>query len=215
MVGCRERHVRPRSGTVKFYCNTAVDLSEGGLAYVLCKHPVSDVRILLSAGAGGQTGWVNPFAFVRAVRQFFDGTVVLAGGIADGVGVRAAKTLGADLAYMGTRFLATIESMAPAAYKDMVAESDLDDVTLTSVITGLLTNMLRPSLEACGIDTDAADLTRHQGTLASLLPDERGEVRNWRATWSAGHSVSGVSDIPSVAALAKRILDEYGTCAPR
>lgn len=171
----------------------------------------ADGLILLAAGAGGQTGWVNPFAFVRAVRQFFNGTVVLAGGIADGVAIRAAITLGADLAYLGTRFLATAESMAPPGHKDMIAKSTLDDVILTSAITGLPTNMLRPSLDACGIDTTALQQTSPQPTLASMLNSNGGTIRNWRDLWSAGHSVSNVRDIPTVADLTERLLDEYRT----
>src|SRR6187401_1221179 len=94
-----------------------------------------DGLVLLTAGAGGQTGWANPFAFVRAVRQFYRGPVVLAGGISDGHALRAAITLGADLAYMGTRFIATEESMASGKHKDMLVASELDDVVLTSAFT--------------------------------------------------------------------------------
>ena len=85
-----------------------------------------DGMVLLTAGAGGQTGWLNPFAFVRAVRRFFDGIVVLAGGISDGRALRAAEVLGADLAYMGTKFIATRESLAPEAYREMVVRATAD-----------------------------------------------------------------------------------------
>ncbi|MBM3963097.1 MAG: nitronate monooxygenase, partial [Planctomycetes bacterium] len=104
----------------------------------------SDGLVLLTAGAGGQTGWANPFAFVRAVRSIWDGPLVLAGGIADGRALRAAEVLGCDLAYMGTKFIATRESMAKDAYKEMLVSSRLDDVLLTRAFTGLETNMLRP-----------------------------------------------------------------------
>src|SRR5437879_2533004 len=90
-----------------------------------------DGLVLLTAGAGGQTGWVNPFAFVRAVRGFWDGIVVMAGGMADGRAVAAAQTLGCDLAYMGTKFIATRESLAKEPYKQMLVKSRLDDVLLT------------------------------------------------------------------------------------
>ena len=103
-----------------------------------------DGLVLLTAGAGGQTGWVNPFAFVRAVRTFWDGIVVMAGGMADGQAIAAAETLGCDLAYMGTKFIATRESLAKDAYKEMLVKSRLDDVLLTRAFTGLETNMLRP-----------------------------------------------------------------------
>src|SRR5215472_16778011 len=113
-----------------------------------------DGLVLLTAGAGGQTGWVNPFAFVRAVRSFFDGIVVMAGGMSDGQAIAAAEMLGCDLAYMGTKFIATRESLAKPAYKEMLVSAHLDDVKLTRAFTGLETNMLRPSIEAAGLDPD-------------------------------------------------------------
>src|ERR1700745_2077913 len=111
----------------------------------------ADGLVLLTAGAGGQTGWLNSFAFVRAVGAFFEGPIVLAGGIADGKALRAAQVLGCDLAYMGTKFIATRESMADARYKQMLAESSADDILLTTAFTGLQTNMLKPSIEAAGL----------------------------------------------------------------
>ena len=86
------------------------------------------------AGAGGQTGWANPFAFVRAVRAIFDGPVVLAGGVSDGVALKAAVTLGCDLAYMGTRFIATRESMAVQGHKDMLVTSSLDECDIDQCV---------------------------------------------------------------------------------
>ena len=104
----------------------------------------ADGLILLSAGAGWQTGWANPLAFVRAVQKIYDGPIVLAGGINDGVALRAAITLGCDLGYIGTRFIATVESMAVDGYKAMLVSAGLDDIMLTSAFTGLPTNKLRP-----------------------------------------------------------------------
>ncbi|MBA2397715.1 MAG: nitronate monooxygenase, partial [Bradyrhizobium sp.] len=114
----------------------------------------ADGLVLLTAGAGGQTGWLNPFVFVRAVRAFFDGPLVLAGGISDGHALRAAQALGCDLAYMGTKFIATRESMADSHYKAMLVASGADDILLTTAFTGLQTNMLRPSIVAAGLDPD-------------------------------------------------------------
>src|ERR1700682_5753527 len=114
----------------------------------------ADGLVVLPAGAGGQTGWLNPFVFVRAVRAFFDGPVVLAGGIGDGHALRAAEVLGCDLAYMGTKFIATAESMADPGYKAMLVASSADDIVLTTAFTGLQTNMLRPSIAAAGLDPD-------------------------------------------------------------
>src|SRR5258708_23121277 len=111
-----------------------------------------DGLILLTAGAGGQTGWLNPIAFVRSMRAMFEGPIVLAGGISDGHALWAGEGLGCDLAYMRTKVIATHESMAPPAYKKMLVESGMDDVMLTQAFTGLDTNMLRPSSIAAGLD---------------------------------------------------------------
>jgi nitronate monooxygenase len=170
-----------------------------------------DGLVLLTAGAGGQTGWVNPFAFARAVRRFWDGIVVMAGGMADGQAVAAAELLGCDLAYMGTKFIATRESLAKDAYKEMLVRSRLDDVLLTRAFTGLATNMLRPSIAAAGLDPD--DLPQ-RGTIdiaqdINAAERERPNSRRWKDIWSAGHSVSGVADIPSVAELVERTACEY------
>lgn len=170
-----------------------------------------DGLVLLTAGAGGQTGWVNPFAFVRAVRAFWDGIVVMAGGMADGHAIAAAETLGCDLAYMGTRFIATRESLAKDEYKQMLVKSRLDDVLLTRAFTGLETNMLRPSIAAAGLDPDnlpvrgAIDIAKDINAAERDRPD----AKRWKDIWSAGHSVSGVSDVPSVAELIERTEVEY------
>ena len=166
-----------------------------------------DGLILLAAGAGGQTGWANPFAFVRAVRDIYDGPVVLAGGISDGVALKAAMTLGCDLAYMGTRFIATQESMAVQGYKDMLVSSSLDDVMLTSAFTGLPASKLRPSIVAAGLDPDALPARGMINVSEDINPDKR--PKRWKDTWSAGHSVSGVKDLPPVAELVERVAREF------
>jgi nitronate monooxygenase len=170
----------------------------------------ADGLVLLTAGAGGQTGWLNPFAFTRAVRRFFSGPIVLAGGISDGCALRAARTLGCDLAYMGTRFIATHESMADQRYKDMLVASSADDVILTRAFTGLQTNMLRPSIVAAGLDPDAL---LERGTIdiskdIDIGARESGPTR-WRDIWSAGHSTSGVLKVSSVADLIGQTQAEY------
>jgi nitronate monooxygenase len=170
-----------------------------------------DGLVLLTAGAGGQTGWANPFAFARAVRAFWNGIVVMAGGMADGHAVAAAEALGCDLAYMGTKFIATRESMAKDAYKTMLVRSRLDDVLLTRAFTGLETNMLRPSIEAAGLDPanlpsrGGIDIAKDINAAERDKPD----ARRWKDLWSAGHSVSGVSEIPLVAELIERTATEY------
>jgi nitronate monooxygenase len=170
----------------------------------------ADGLVLLTAGAGGQTGWLNPFAFVRTVRGFFDGPIVLAGGIADGRALHAAEVLGCDLAYMGTKFIATRESMADARYKQMLVDSSADDVLLTTAFTGLQTNMLTPSIVAAGLDPKelpargAIDIGKDIDIGARENRPER-----WRDIWSAGHSTSGVTDVLSVDELVARTLGEY------
>ena len=176
----------------------------------------ADGLVLLTAGAGGQTGWLNPFVFVRAVRGFFDGPIVLAGGIADGHALRAAEALGCDLAYMGTKFIATNESMADARYKQMLVASSADDILLTTAFTGLQTNMLRPSIVAAGLNPD--DLPQRGAIdIGKDIDIGAREKRNqrWRDIWSAGHSTSGVTEVLSVDELVARTLAEYRPAAAR
>lgn len=170
-----------------------------------------DGLVLLTAGAGGQTGWANPFAFVRAVRRFWDGIVVMAGGMSDGHALAAATVLGCDLAYMGTKFIATRESMAKDGYKEMLVASRLDDMLLTRAFTGLETNMLRPSIAAAGLDPDnlpvrgAIDISKD----INAAEREKPNARRWKDIWSAGHAVSGVDGVSSVADLVDRTATEY------
>ncbi len=179
----------------------------------------ADGLVLLSAGAGGQTGWLNGLAFIRAVRMFYDGPVVLAGGIADGAALWAAQAAGADLAYMGTKFIATEESLAVPAYREMLVASSLDDVLLTRAFTGLRTSMLRPSIVAAGLDPESlneqatAEEAKALFSAARATFDSPGSApavpQRWRDIWSAGHSVSGVDAVLPVAKLVGRTRDEY------
>lgn len=176
----------------------------------------ADGLILLTAGAGGNTGWANPFAFVRAVRKIFDGPLVLAGGVSDGQALYAAQILGCDLAYMGTRFIATTESMASERYKSMLVTSTLDDVMLTKALTGpgLQVNMLRPSLVAAGLDPEnldeqvSAERAKEQFGGGSANAGS-GRPKRWVDIWSAGHSVSAVDGITDVSTLVGRLEQEY------
>lgn len=170
----------------------------------------ADGLILLTAGSGGQTGWMNPFAFVAAVRAFYSGPVVLAGGISDGRSVLGAIALGCDLAYMGTKFIATDESMASDAYRDMLVECSLDDVLLTKAFTGLPTNMLLPAIIEAGLDPALLDEqvtapdadVMYGGNSPSTGP------KRWQHVFSAGHSVSGVKARSSVAQLVETTVAE-------
>lgn len=177
----------------------------------------ADGLILLTAGAGGQTGWANPFAFARAVRAMWDGPMVMAGGISDGHALFAARALDCDLAYMGTRFIATDESMAAPGYKAMLVQSRLDDVVLTRAFTGLETNMLRPSIVAAGLDPDnlpargLIDISKDISVEARDRPDPK----RWKDIWSAGHTVSGVRAVLPVAELVKQTRAEYASARQR
>lgn len=169
----------------------------------------ADGLVLLGAGAGGQTGHANPLAFVRAVRAFFDGPLVLAGGIGDGVALRAARVLGCDAGYMGTRFIATRESMASDAYKRMLVASELDDIVLTSAFTGLPTSMLAPSIRDAGLDPLALPTDMDAEGAAALYGAGASGPRRWRDVWSAGHAVSAVTAVPTVAELVTELRHEY------
>jgi nitronate monooxygenase len=171
----------------------------------------ADGLVLVCAGAGGHTGWLNPFAFVRAVRGFFDGPLVLAGGVSDGASLHAARELGCDLAYMGTRFIATSESDASGHYKEMLVASTADDVILTSAFTGLPTSMLRAAVIESGFDPARLDETITPEAAQDLYGAGAKGIgpRRWTDLFSAGHSVSGVRDIPEIAELVDRLAKEY------
>lgn len=157
-----------------------------------------DGVVLLSAGAGGQTGHANPFAFVRAVREWFDGTLVLAGGIADGVALHAARVLGADLGYMGTAFIATEESLASVEYRSALIEATMDDVRLSDAVGGLPASLLGPWLD------------RRRDAAAVVAGDfQQDRLAASPEVWSAGHSVSQVRGVHDVDTLVRRIRAEY------
>jgi nitronate monooxygenase len=170
----------------------------------------ADGLILLTAGAGGQTGWLNPFAFVREVRRMFDGIVVLAGGVSDGVALKSAIVLGCDLAYMGTKFIATSESMASDGYRQMLVGSSMDDILLTASFTGLPANMLAPSIKAAGLDPRRLDesISEERAREKFGAGNQEG-ARRWSDIWSAGHSVSGVECVESVKDLVARTRREF------
>ena len=160
-----------------------------------------DGVIAVCAGAGGHAGTINPFALVAEIRRFYDGAVVLAGAISTGAHIAAAQLIGADLAYLGTRFIATRESLASAAYKAMLIEARAADILYTPSISGVHANFMRQSIAAAGLD--ANNLAPH----GKLNMDE--EARVWRDVWSAGHGVGSIEDIPSTAALCALLAREY------
>lgn len=169
-----------------------------------------DGIIAVCAGAGGHAGTQSPFALAREIREFWDGTLILAGAISDGYGIRAAEALGADFAYMGTRFIATQESMAASAYKAMVTRCTAADIVYTDAISGTNANFLWPSLEAAGFQREQLAASFGKGKLKGIGD----EARAWRDIWSAGHGVSVIHDVPTVAELVVRLEKEYrAACA--
>ncbi len=168
-----------------------------------------DGLIAVSAGAGGHAGTRNPVSLVNEIREFFDGILVLAGGLSTGQDVLAAQAMGADFAYMGTRFLCTAESGAAQDYKQMICDSTADDVIYTSAVSGVPANFLRASLEKAGFDVE--QLKKEGAAPGKMKPlDADGEeAQAWATVWSAGQGVSNIHDIPSIPALANTLKLEY------
>lgn len=168
-----------------------------------------DGIVCIGAGGGGHAGQISHLAFVPQVRSFFNGTIVMAGAISTGAAVRAAQVLGADLAYMGTRFIATRESDAPPAYKAMLVEGGAADVTYTRGVNGLPASWLKASLRGIGLDPE--DLFVPVGRSTDHLP---GGKTPWRDIWSAGQGIALIDDTPSVADLVAQLSAEYAAaCA--
>jgi nitronate monooxygenase len=170
----------------------------------------ADGLACVCAGAGGHTGFLSPFAFISAVRDFFDGLVTVGGGISDGAGVAGAIAAGADLVYMGTRFIATDESMATDAYKQMVVEHGPDDLVITDGITGTPASWLRPSLIAHGLNPD--NLVKPIGRDYDSTADVAGR---WKDLWAAGQGLQTIRAVEPTAAVVDRLAAEYHAAATR
>jgi nitronate monooxygenase len=165
-----------------------------------------DGLILVCTGAGGHAGRLSPFAFVPEVRQFYDGCVILSGAIASGGAILAAQALGADLAYIGTRFIASEEANAPADYKQMIIDSRAEDIVYTSLFTGVHGNYLRGSIEKAGLDPD--DLP--EGDKAKMdFGSGSAKAKAWRDIWGSGQGVGQMSDAPPAGEIVKRLETEY------
>lgn len=164
-----------------------------------------DGLILVCAGAGGHAGRLSPFALLAEVRQFFEGPIALAGAITSGQGILAAQALGADFAYIGTRFIATEEASASDAYKQMIVASAAADIVYTDAVSGIHGNYLAPSLQAAGIDPSHP---AEQGSPNGYAAPER-RSKAWRDIWGAGQGVGSIADIPSVAQCVARLEREY------
>lgn len=162
-----------------------------------------DGLILVCSGAGGHGGTLNPFAFLAAVKEFWNGAIILAGSISNGKDVLAARVMGADFVYMGTRFIATKESVASEAYKEMVVNSTVEDILYTDAFSGIHANYLIPSLKNEGIDMTS--LKRRESVDLSHMVD----VKAWRDIWSAGQGVTTVRSVQSVVEIIDQLVLEY------
>jgi len=163
-----------------------------------------DGIVAIGAGGGGHSGILSHLAFIPQVRAMFDGTVVLAGAVSNGATIRAAEILGADLAYMGTRFIATREAAAPDEYKSMIVAGTAADVMYTDGVNGMSAMWLKASLRANGLDPDKLPKPLKRGT--EHLPEG---AKPWKTVWSAGQGIGLIDDIPSVADLVRRLQSEY------
>lgn len=164
----------------------------------------ADGIVCIGAGGGGHAGTISHLAFIPKVRAMFGGIVVMAGAVSTGAVIRAAEVLGADLAYVGTRMIATQESAAPDAYKTMLIEGGVTDVLYTKGVNGLPASWLKASLRSIGLDPDNLFIPEHRST--EHLPADK---TPWRDIWSGGQGIALIEDIPSVAELVRRLQREY------
>jgi len=170
-----------------------------------------DGLVLVCAGAGGHAGMLSPFALVREVRRFFDGPIALSGAITDGAGVLAAEAIGADFAYIGTRFIATREANAVDTYKQMIVKSSAADILYTPFFSGVHGNYLKPSVAAAGLDPDhLPSVDKSSMNFASDRP-----AKAWKDIWGAGQGVGNIDDVPATAELVDRLIKEYGQARAR
>ena len=166
-----------------------------------------DGIIAVCAGAGGHAGVLSPFALVKQIREVYPGTIILSGAMSSGADVLAARALGADLAYLGTRFIATDEGNAPGDYKQMLIDSAAEDIVYTSLFSGVSGNYLRGSVARAGLDPE--HLPEADKTKMNFGTGGNTAAKAWRDIWSAGQSVSGIHSIDAVDALIARMEREY------
>jgi nitronate monooxygenase len=169
-----------------------------------------DGLILVAAGAGGHAGALSPFALVGEVRKFFDGPIALSGAIATGDAILAAQAMGADFAYIGSRWLATRESNVSEAYREAIVESAAADVVYTNLFTGVHGNYLKKSIVAAGLDPD--NLPVSDKTKMSF---GSGSAKAWRDIWGAGQGVGLMEDVPTVAEMVERLAQQYQAARER
>jgi nitronate monooxygenase len=169
-----------------------------------------DGLILVAAGAGGHAGALSPFALVGEVRKFFDGPLALSGAIATGDAILAAQAMGADFAYIGSRWLATRESNVSDAYRDAIVDSNAADVVYTNLFTGVHGNYLKKSIVAAGLDPDNLPVSDK-----SKMSFGDGSAKAWRDIWGAGQGVGLMDDVPTVAEMVARLQAQYAAARAR
>jgi len=191
--------------------------SYGGLVYhdvIKARHAEKaaeagvDGLILVAAGAGGHAGTINPMPFVQEIRGFFKKTILLSGCMSNGRDVASAMQMGADLAYLGTRFINTKESTASEGYRDMIINSGASDIVYTAAVSGVPANFMRLSLEAMGITQDMWD-RKAKVDFGEELDAAKAEAKAWKTLWSAGQGVATIKDDLPVAELVKRLKAEF------
>lgn len=167
-----------------------------------------DGLILVTAGAGGHAGLLNPMAFVNEIKTFFKGTILLSGCMSTGQDVATAMQMGADLAYLGTRFINTTESRAGQDYQQMINDSKVGDVVYTAAVSGVNANFMRPSLEKNGITEEMWSKSK-KIDFGSELDAAQAEAKAWKTVWSAGQGVTSINDSLPIADLIKRMKTEF------
>ena len=167
-----------------------------------------DGLILVAAGAGGHAGILNPIALVNEIKQFFHKTILLSGCISNGNDVASALQMGADLAYMGTRFINTTESLADEAYQEMIINSKAEDIVYTAAVSGVNASFLRPSLEAMGITEDLWSKSK-KIDFGSELDAAKAEAKAWKTIWSAGQGVTSIKDVQPTKDLIDQLIKEF------
>ena len=167
----------------------------------------ADGLIPVAAGAGGHAGVLSPFALVREIREWFDGPVALSGAIASGYSILGAQAMGADLAYIGSAFIATKEANAPQGYKDMIVESAANDIVYTNLFTGVHGNYLRPSIVAAGMDPD--NLPVSDPSAMNFGSGGNQEAKAWRDIWGCGQGIGALHDALSAGDLVAKLASEY------
>lgn len=166
-----------------------------------------DGLILVCAGAGGHAGELSPFALVTEVREFYDGCVILSGAISNGQSILAAQAMGCDLAYMGSRFIATQEALAPDDYKNCLVESSANDIVYTNLFTGVHGNYLKPSIIQAGLDPD--NLPGSDKTKMNFGSGGNTGAKAWKDIWGCGQGIGDIHDVPPAGELIDRLYDEY------